>query len=125
MKCPSCGIGKLESSYFDGLFACQWCSKCDGELILLRDLKKWQEQHPESEFTVSAEVEMISVDTAKAMVCPLRGGLMTKYRISADTQHRLDLSPTVNAVWLDKGEWNLIKEKGLATKLSDIFTDHW
>jgi Zn-finger nucleic acid-binding protein len=50
---------------------------------------------------------------------------MTKYRISADTQHRLDLSPTVNAVWLDKGEWNLIKEKGLATKLSDIFTDHW
>jgi Zn-finger nucleic acid-binding protein len=125
MKCPSCGTGRLESSYFDGLFACQSCSNCGGELILLRDFRRWQEQHPESEFTASAEVEVISEDTSRAMICPLSKRLMTKYRISADTQHRLDLSPTVNAVWLDKGEWNLLKEKGLATKLSEIFTDHW
>jgi Zn-finger nucleic acid-binding protein len=125
MKCPSCGAGRLESSYFDGLFACQSCSNCGGELILLRDFKRWQERHSESEFSASAEVEVISEDTSRAMICPLSKRLMTKYRISADTQHRLDLSPTVNAVWLDKGEWSLLKEKGLATKLSEIFTDHW
>ena len=50
---------------------------------------------------------------------------MTKYRISADTQHRLDLSSTANAIWLDKGEWDLLKKKGLAAKLSEIFTEHW
>jgi Zn-finger nucleic acid-binding protein len=94
-------------------------------LILLRDFKRWQELHPTSEFPVSAEVEVISEDTSRAMICPLSKRLMTKYRISADTQHRLDLSPTVNAVWLDKGESNLLKEKCLAPKLSEIFTDHW
>jgi len=50
---------------------------------------------------------------------------MTKYKISADSEHRLDLSRAINAVWLDKGEWELLKSKGLATKINNIFTDHW
>ncbi|MFT5611914.1 MAG: Zn-finger nucleic acid-binding protein [Arenicella sp.] len=56
------------------------------------------------------------------MVCPVSGRLMTKYRISKDIDHRLDLSPTASVIWMDKGEWGLLKEKGLAGKLNQIFT---
>ena len=125
MKCSSCGIGRLEPSYFEGLFACHSCSNCGGDLILLGDFMRWQKLNPEADLSVSAEVDVVLEETSRAMICPLTGGLMTKYRISADTEHRLDLSPTINAVWLDKGEWNLLKEQGLASKLNDIFTNHW
>lgn len=125
MKCSSCGIGKLEASYFEGLFACHSCSNCGGDLILLGDFLRWQELNPEYCLSEDEGVEVVAEETTRAMVCPLSGTLMTKYRISADSQHRLDLSPTINAVWLDKGEWNLLKEKGLANKLNEIFTNHW
>lgn len=125
MKCSSCKNGNLEQSYFEGLFACHSCSSCGGDLILLGDFLRWQELNPKAELSVEAEVDVVVEDTSRAMLCPLSGTLMTKYRIAADTEHRLDLSPSINAVWLDKGEWNLLKEKGLADKLADIFTDHW
>ncbi|WP_245614611.1 TFIIB-type zinc ribbon-containing protein [Leminorella grimontii] len=50
---------------------------------------------------------------------------MTKFRISKDTAHRLDLSARVNGIWLDKGEWELLKTHGLAGRLNTLFTDFW
>ena len=125
MKCSSCKNGNLERGYFEGLFACHTCSNCGGDLILLGDFLRWQELNPKAELSVDAKVDVVAEDTSRAMLCPLSGTLMTKYRIAADTEHRLDLSPSINAVWLDKGEWDLLKEKGLANNLNEIFTSHW
>lgn len=125
MKCSSCKVGTLEASRLDGLFSSHSCTHCGGDLILLGDFMQWQKLNPESDLNVDAKVDVISEETSKAMICPLSGTIMTKYRISSDSEHRLDLSPTINAVWLDKGEWNLLKEKGLANKLNNIFTNHW
>lgn len=125
MKCSSCHTGTLSPSYLEGLFACHTCTDCEGNLILLSDFLRWQEQNPEVDLPENVDVEVDTQETSKAMICPKTGGLMTKYKISADTEHRLDLSPTINAIWLDKGEWALLKSKGLAVKLNNIFTDHW
>ncbi len=125
MKCSSCRTGTLNPSYLEGLFACHTCTDCAGNLIILSDFLRWQAQNPETDLTVNAGVEIEAQETSKAMICPKTGGLMTKYKISADTEHRLDLSPTINAIWLDKGEWALLKSKGLAHKLNTIFTNHW
>ena len=125
MKCSSCKKGTLERAHFEGLFACHSCTHCGGDLILLGDYIEWQAANPGSELSADASVDVVALETSRAMVCPLSGTLMTKYRIAADTEHRLDLSPAINAVWLDKGEWNLLKEKGLANKLATIFTNHW
>lgn len=125
MKCSSCKVGTLEASKLDGLFNSHSCTHCAGDLILLGDFMQWQKRNPESDLNADAEVNVVSEETSNAMICPLSGTIMTKYRISSDTEHRLDLSPTINAVWLDKGEWNLLKEKGLANKLNTIFTNHW
>ena len=125
MKCSSCKIGTLSPSYLEGLFPCHTCTNCGGNLILLGDFLRWQEQNSEVDLHENVGVAVDAQETSKAMICPKTGGLMTKYKISADTEHRLDLSPSINAIWLDKGEWALLKSKGLATKLNKIFTDHW
>ncbi|WP_261867855.1 hypothetical protein [Budvicia aquatica] len=46
-------------------------------------------------------------------------------KIPYSSTHRLDLSPRINAIWLDKGEWELLKKEGISDKLNSIFTDVW
>ena len=92
---------------------------------MLGDYLRWQDNNPEVDLNTNPPVEVEIDETSKAMLCPKTGGLMTKYRISKDTDHRLDLSPTINAIWLDKGEWGLLKANGLAGRLNNIFTNHW
>ena len=124
MKCTSCGEATLNSSYLEPQLPCYTCPACNGSLLMLSDFLRWKENHDSKDLianTATIEVQ----ETSKAMLCPKTGGLMTKYKISKDTEHRLDLSPTINAVWMDKGEWELLKEKGLAGKINAIFTDHW
>ena len=88
---------------------------------MLSDFLRWKESNEPITDKVAVEAQ----ETSKAMTCPKTGMLMTKYKISKDIEHRLDLSPSINAVWIDKGEWELLKEKGLANNLNSIFTDHW
>jgi Zn-finger nucleic acid-binding protein len=50
---------------------------------------------------------------------------MRKLRITKDSSHRLDYSMAVGGVWLDKGEWELLKSAGLAGSLDAILTEQW
>lgn len=124
MKCTSCGEASLNSSYLEPQLPCYNCQNCGGNLLMLSDFLRWKESNAGDELiTNTATVE--AQETSKAMVCPKTSRLMTKYKISKDTEHRLDLSPSINAVWIDKGEWELLKEAGLASSINSIFTDHW
>jgi len=125
MKCTSCNSGQLNSAYLEGLFPCHTCSNCGGNLIMLTDYLRWQDQNKEIDLSADASLEVDAQETSKAMLCPKTGSIMTKYKISKDSEHRLDLSPTINAIWMDRGEWELLKENGLAGKLNNIFTSHW
>ena len=125
MKCTSCNNGQLASAYLEGLFPCHTCSNCGGNLIILSDYLRWRDQNEDIDLSSEKPLQIEAQETSKAMLCPKTGGIMTKYKISKGSEHRLDLSPTINAIWLDKGEWELLKENGLASKLNNIFTSHW
>ncbi|MBU2986148.1 zf-TFIIB domain-containing protein [Saccharophagus degradans] len=125
MKCTSCKAGSLVPAYLDTLFPCHTCDNCGGSFVYLADYLKWKEGNPNlANLTVSGESFEVS-ETAQAMICPKTGLFMTKYRIASNTDHRIDLSPTINAIWMDKGEWELLKTRGLAGRLNEIFTAPW
>ena len=125
MNCTSCNQGELTPAFLEALFPCHTCDNCGGNLVVLTDYLKWGARNQQPEFVSDDSSEVAAEETSKAMICPITGRLMTKYRISKDIDHRLDLSPTASAIWMDKGEWKLLKEKGLAGKLNQIFTEHW
>lgn len=124
MKCPSCETGTLNYAYLDELFPCKTCDTCQGNWLLLEDYLRWKE-HTSAELHDLGDVDIELTETKRALICPVSGTLMLKYRISKDTSHRLDLSSAVNGIWLDKGEWALLKKSGLAGKLNSIFTAPW
>ena len=124
MNCTSCKSGKLVPAYLDELFPCHTCKNCGGNFVLLDAYLRWLESNRNLSF-VQGDAEVEVDETQQAMICPKTGSIMLKYRISKNTEHRLDLSPSINAIWMDKGEWDLIKREGLAGQLHAVFTDAW
>lgn len=123
MKCTSCKEGQLTHAYVDALFPCLTCSHCGGNWVKLADYLRWQESQPS--LPPANDASLDANDSTNALLCPETGSFMLKYRISHKNDHRLDLSPAANAIWLDKGEWELLKQEGLALQLNAIFTDQW
>lgn len=124
MKCTSCKNGNLVPAYLEDMLPCHSCDNCGGNWVMLKDYLRWKEQHGEA-VAVDAEISAELTDSKKAILCPVTGAVMLKYRISKDHDHRLDLSPSIAGVWLDQGEWLLLKKEGLAGSLNAIFTDSW
>ncbi|KPJ92532.1 MAG: hypothetical protein AMJ53_09190 [Gammaproteobacteria bacterium SG8_11] len=125
MKCTSCRQGVLKPAYLDDLFPCYTCSHCGGNWIYLRDYLRWLEKNEDLVVNEQSDAELVINETKGVMTCPKTGKLMLKYRISKDQDHMLDLSPDINGIWMDKGEWSLLKNAGLARHLNSIFTEPW
>lgn len=125
MKCTSCKSGTLVPSFLEAQFRCHTCDHCGGNWILIEDYVSWKERNPSFEFNPGSIESMDAADTSRALLCPVTGGLMRKFRISDGTPHRIDYSTRVGGVWLDKGEWELLVAEGLAGSLNAILTDQW
>jgi Zn-finger nucleic acid-binding protein/predicted RNA-binding Zn-ribbon protein involved in translation (DUF1610 family) len=123
MRCTSCKSGELTPSFIDQQFRAHSCTNCGGNWILIEDYVSWKERNPQHKF---ADIEVSELpDSSKAMLCPISGTIMRKLHISKDNSHRLDYSAAAGGVWLDKGEWELLKHEGLAGSLNKILTEQW
>ncbi|MFT2092469.1 zf-TFIIB domain-containing protein [Paraglaciecola sp. 2405UD69-4] len=126
MKCTSCKEGKLTPSFIEGQFRAHTCSNCGGNWVLIEDYVSWKERNPNYQFSENIEVSESDVsDSKNALLCPITSTIMRKFRISAKNEHKLDYSALVGGLWLDKGEWELLKSEGLAGCLNAVVTQHW
>ena len=126
MDCTSCHDGILKDILLEGEFKARECSSCGGHWILIEDYIEWKEINPEYQFSDSVSFEETEIiDSKKALICPSSGTIMRKFRISSTNEHKIDYSAKVGGVWLDKGEWNLLKNEGLAGCLNSMLTNHW
>lgn len=126
MKCTICNAGELLPIRLTKDLHCLKCNNCEGNWIKLSDYLQWQEKQESSAAVVDdIGVEVDAIESKMALRCPETGGVMTKFRITSDTDHRIDWSTSAGAIWLDKGEWELLVAKGVADKMNRIFTDQW
>ena len=125
MNCTKCKSGVLQPSFLDGLFRAHTCSGCGGNWILVEDFVAWKEQNSEFQFAADHTVTEDTEDTKKALLCPVTGTIMRKFKITAGTDHRVDYSAPGGGIWLDKGEWDLLKSEQVAGTLNNVVTQHW
>lgn len=126
--CTSCNSGKLLPTTLDNSLKAKQCNHCHGHWILIEDYVRWKQQQPALHVAADLLADQhysLAEDSAKALLCPLTGVLMRKFRITTDTRRRLDYSPAVGAIWLDAGEWDYIKQSGLAGSLNAMVTEHY
>ncbi len=60
--------------------------------------------------------------TRPALLCPESGALLVRYRAGTGLNIHIEHSPITGGVWLDHGEWDILKAAGLHHELHIIFS---
>ena len=100
------------------------CPQSGGLWIPLQAYFAWKERQPQASGALPEGGAPVLQDDARqrALVCPESGRLLLRYRVGHGLQFHIDRSPATGGVWLDKGEWEALKSKGLHVALNLIFT---
>lgn len=122
MKCTACKDGILLPCFLEPGLRAHQCTHCEGHWLYVEDFVQWKSQG--GVLGDSEQAPTIS-ESSSALTCPVTGRIMQKYRIAAGSSHKLDYSPHTGGIWLDKGEWALLKEYSLAGSVGHIVTDGW
>jgi len=111
------------------------CPRSEGLWIPAARYWRWHQQLPPDEQIPLAEDaetpahEPVEQDASHplrpVLFCPESGCLLLRYRVGHGLSFLIDHSPKTGGVWLDKGEWEELKERGLHANLHLIFTTHY
>ena len=100
------------------------CPKSAGVWIPLQSYLTWKEHRKIVKSPLPTGYIPVLADDSKrpALICPESGRLLIRYAVGHGLKFHVDLSPVTGGVWLDQGEWEALKSKGLHSELSFIFT---
>jgi Zn-finger nucleic acid-binding protein len=100
------------------------CPKSGGLWIPLLSYLAWKEKQPDKPAELPVGDTPVPQDDSKrrALICPESGRLLLRYGVGHGFQFHVEHSPATGGVWLDKGEWEALKSKGLHVGLHLIFT---
>jgi Zn-finger nucleic acid-binding protein len=123
MKCTQCKENSLEPLEVEENLVAAGCDRCEGILLPLLNYRYWLETQ-DGAVTVEFDGDQVE-DNQHAVICPKCTRFMLKYRIDVDQSNRIDFCANCGEVWLDKGEWELLKALALHDKLPHITTSKW
>ncbi len=100
------------------------CPKSGGHWIPLESYFIWQERSVSQTLPLPSDYEPQPAAAAfqRALLCPESGCLLVRYRAGHGLNFYIDRSPKTGGVWLDPGEWDALKSKGLHDELHLIFS---
>jgi Zn-finger nucleic acid-binding protein len=106
-----------------GLFAYA-CQKSNGVWIPRPSYLDWKAHHKndKSELPAGYVPEIADDSRRPALICPESGRLLIRYRVGHGLKFHVDFSAETGGMWLDRGEWEALKSKGLHVELNLVFT---
>jgi Zn-finger nucleic acid-binding protein len=126
MKCPRCKTTDLKPTMIEENLPAIACSSCHGSLVSLVYYRHWAETQKPPEALTGAPVQAVeTTDTTTAITCPKCGRLMTKHKLTVGVANRVDVCPSCDEAWLDRGEWELLEALQLSHSMPSIFTEQW
>lgn len=124
MQSPVFPETRMELTDIEPGLSAYLCPISGGAWIPLQSYLAWRELQPSEVCQQSSERTPVPADDSqrRVLICPESGRLLIRYRVGHGLGFHVDLSPTTGGVWLDKGEWEALKTKGLHVQLNLIFT---
>ena len=125
MNCYSCEGQILKPTKLDHGLPARQCPNCGGVHIELLTYRHWREDNQKL-IGDDSNVEITTIkDNPKALICQRCSKILLKYKMSTEHGNYIDLCSTCDYVWLDRGEWNLLRHLHLEGKLTEITTAPW
>ena len=126
MTCPVCKYEKLESKRIEEELWAEVCPKCEGNWIPFRNYEAWYQTLDKISPAKSAEQNEITIPQFQlARLCPKCKRILVKYDVGNNAGFKIDRCSDCAGVWLDKDEWENLKNLNLHDEMQKIFTDHW
>jgi Zn-finger nucleic acid-binding protein len=103
------------------------CPKSKGLWIPLQAYLDWRQANPQPAAcarTVNA-ADPADDSSRPALLCPESGRVLLRYRVGHGLRFHVDQSPATGGMWLDAGEWEALKSKGLHSELNMICTESY
>jgi Zn-finger nucleic acid-binding protein len=126
MKCPVCKSPELQATDLEAGLKFFHCPECRGNWIRGVQYWKWLEQHgpnlPErrdQDSSLSLAEPGIHID------CPECRFRMVKYLVGHGFSFTIDHCEGCRGVWLDRNEWEVLRERNLHDDLNAMFTSFW
>ncbi len=125
LKSPISGKRMEEVTLESGLRAYH-CQRSGGYYITSADYMQWLQQQPARlpHLPKEGEPTAANPDPSPALICPETGTLMTRAKVGHGFGFSIDRSIT-GGVWLEKGEWEALKERNFHDEIHLIFTAPW
>ena len=124
MQCTTCKGSELKPIELEEKFIAAACQSCEGVFIPLLNYRFWLDSF-DSELEIKPIPDGSIEDNTQARLCSKCSGLMIKYKMDLDNENKLDYCASCDYVWLDQGEWELLKSNGLAESLHEITTESY
>ena len=97
------------------------CRDCGAVLLQMDDWRRWRSASPAEQ--APATEQALAHDHAQASACPACGRFMARLPVDAGGAFRVDRCVPCQLVWLDRGEWQALTERGLARQLDVLLSD--
>ncbi len=124
--CPKCVTPGLSHTLIDGALPAYSCKHCGGTLLSLVAYRRWRDAGGGTHEPRDGDLEVVSPgDSSDAIPCSKCRRVMTKYRISAAAENRIDYCVGCEDIWLDDGEWDLIANLVGTDQLAAVLSQSW
>lgn len=137
LHCYHCTAEPLLPTKLDDTLPALSCKKCQGIYLDLLTYRSWLESHAAHKTSDDSETGESDKQSSKtfdaselkntdnALVCQRCRKFMLKYRINNEHKNTINVCHTCDDVWLDRGEWPLLKYLKMQDKLTAVMSEPW
>lgn len=126
LKCPVCKSPQLQLTEAEVGLNFSHCPECMGNWIRGAEYWKWLEQHGQNLPERSPqETGLLLAEPGIQIDCPECSFRMVKYLVGHGFSFTIDQCGGCKGVWLDRNEWEALKERNLHDDLHAMFTSFW
>ena len=126
MNCPVCKSTALVSSDLESNLPSLRCPNCLGNWIRGAEYWKWLEAHgPNLPERNDRDTGLSLAEPGLPIDCPECQFRMVKYLVGHGFSFTVDQCDGCKGIWLDRNEWDALKERNLHDDLNGMFTPFW
>lgn len=126
MNCPVCETSELVSTDLESNLTSFRCPDCGGNWIRGAEYWKWLEEHgPNLPERNDQDSGLSLAEPGRHVDCPECRFRMVKYLVGHGFNFTLDQCGGCKGIWLDRNEWEALKERNLHDDVHAMFTAFW
>ncbi|NJL00140.1 MAG: zf-TFIIB domain-containing protein [Spirulinaceae cyanobacterium SM2_1_0] len=131
VDCPKCKNVVLLETRLAGELPAARCSQCGGSWLPALAYQQWQRERPNHNASPEhllngsyIHLQPSEFDT-KACLCPQCRRYLSRTRVESKPPFFLEHCQECEGFWFDAGEWEALRQLGLANSLPELFDPQW